>query len=203
MFWVIFDTATKLDYYRDVHNLLALPPGGFICYDYRPQHISDQAVAQANSYSDGQQKALIVYAQPTTYQKGGPSPSGADPLPFEATLWVPTRLASLQSVTRRGDRYYLDLKLDKYPSQSNESFSSIIRSLHREGGVPFNKWIAISDLDPDLMSLGDGDAHDNWTRLVDLLGNPPSQFAGDSFWRISEIASGDVDRVQLARKIHR
>jgi hypothetical protein len=50
--------------------------------------------------------------------------------------------------------------------------------------VPFQKWVSISDDLASLEALRQGQDSDNWQAIVDLLGTPPSQFAGDSFFRI-------------------
>jgi hypothetical protein len=186
MFWIMVDTATKRDYYRDVHNLLALPVDNIITYDYRPRHISDQALARADSH-DWRAKALVVYAQSSLYTKGTPSPSDENPLPLEGSLWVATRLAFVEHVTRRADRYYFDLKLAGYPTPSDGHLAAIIASLARAEEVPFNKFIALSQLDDQLASLENGDDHDNWAKIVDRIALAPSQFAGDSFWRIGDV----------------
>jgi hypothetical protein len=190
MFWIIFDTATKRDYYRDVHNLLALPIGDTIRYDYRPQHISDEALAFADSNNARPQKALLIYAQAVSYEKGGPSPPGGEPLPLNAALWVPTRLAVVEHVTRRADRYYFSLKLAGYPRPLEDRLSLILSPLIQTQEVPFTKWIAFSDRDGELAELELGDAHENRAAIVDLLGVRPSQFAGDAFWRISKVMHG-------------
>jgi hypothetical protein len=190
MFWIIFDTATKRDYYRDVHNLLALPIGDTIRYDYGPQHLSDQALARADSHDLRPEKALLVYAQSATYRKGTPSPPAGEPLPLEDSLWVPTRFALVERTTGTADRYFFDLKLAGYPDPSADAFQAIILPLVQAGDVPFNKWIALSELHSELTSMDTKDDSANWSKIVDTLSSDPSQFSGDNFWRISTVRSG-------------
>jgi hypothetical protein len=189
MFWVIFDTSTKRDYYRDVHNLLALPPGGTIRYDYHQVHLSDGAIERAKEDSAMRpSEVLLAYAQERNFKKGGPDHGG--PLSQADALWVGTRLARLKYLSYHVDRYYFDLEVTGYPSPDREAFLRILAPLISNGAVPFNKWVAISDAHSDLTVLSGGELPHSWSVLVDTIGAAPSQFAGDSFWRIARILSG-------------
>ena len=47
--WVVFDTSQYQKYYRDVHDLLAMPPGWVFRYNYRDTHMSGDALQKAAS----------------------------------------------------------------------------------------------------------------------------------------------------------
>lgn len=189
MFWVIFDTSTKRDYYRDVHNLLALPPGGTIRYDYHRVHLSQSAVAQADADPAARPiSVLLAYAQNVNFRKGGADPIGA--MQGAESLWVSTRLANLRYLSRRVDRYDFDLEVAGYPVHDRDTLMRILGPLIGAAEVPFSKWVAISNAHADLDLLSRGSHSENWSATVDAIGAPPSQFAGDSFWRVARILNG-------------
>jgi hypothetical protein len=188
MFWVIFDSSTRREYYQDVHNLLAMPAGSIIPYDYRTKYFSPSALAEMEARRGGKE-VLLVYAQSKAYQKNGEAPVGT--IPFADGLWVGTRLATLRSASFSVDQYYIDLQLEGYPAPNEHALSEILRPLIHKSEAPFSKWIAISETDEHLRSLRAGADAENWTSIINKLGVAPSQFAGDSFWRISKVSSGE------------
>ena len=190
MFWVMFDTSTKPDYYLDVHNLLALPNGATIRYDYRENHIAASALVEARAQRKG--IILLIYAQHAAFQKGGEDHKGV--LPYDGALWIATQVASLSHIRNEGNRFYFDLELSGYPSNNVAALGRILEPLVRAGEVPFEKWITTSGRDEDFELIREGQPSANWTAVVDRIGTYPSQFADDSFWRVAKIATGD-DRV--------
>lgn len=188
MFWVIFDTSTKRDYYRDVHNILALPIGTTIRYDYNDVHFSAEALAAAQNPNTAGQPVLLAYAQTRTFKKGNADPNG--PLPFDDTLWIATRIASLRHIKSDVGRYYFDLELREYPDPNEGPFKKIMQELAGRDEVPFAKWVVISNLDEDFRALVTQNHANNWAKVIDRLGNFPSQFAGDTFWRVADVAAG-------------
>jgi hypothetical protein len=190
MFWVIFDTSTKRDYYRDVHNLLALPPGATLRYDYNEVHLSDAAKIEAQKGGDAAKAVLVAYAQDKKFVKNGPDPKGPIPIPFEQGLWVGTRIARLSHLRHLGNRYYFDLEMGDYPTNDGVSLQPIMEKLAAAEETPFRKWVAMSDIALDVDSLAKRSTSENWASVINVLGTIPSQFAGDSFWRVAGIASG-------------
>jgi hypothetical protein len=188
MFWVIFDTSTKRDYYRDVHNLLALPPGATIRYDYNQNHLSASALEEARKSSVFTKKVLVAYAQSKNFKKGGADPRG--PIPYQQGLWVATRLANLRHLQFSVNRYYFYQEVLGFPATDETAFGAIIQALGED--IPFVKWVAVSNLDNRFDTLGRGTASENWASVINQIGNFPSQFAGDSFWRITKVASGPL-----------
>ncbi len=188
MFWVIFDTSTKRDYYRDVHNLLALPSGSMLRYDYNEKHLSLAAVEEAKKGDACARNVLVAYAQTKSFKKGDADPVG--PIAYEQGLWVGTRLANLGHLEFSVNRYYFYLKMLEYPAADDNAFGAIMQALAAAQGTPFVKWVAMCDLDAQFDALSKGAASDNWASIVNRIGNSPSQFSGDTFWRIAKIASG-------------
>lgn len=188
MFWVIFDTSTRREYYRDVHNVLAMPAGSIIPYDYRTKYFSPSALAEIEG-KRSDNRVLLVYAQASNYQKRGEAQVG--PIPFDNGVWIGTRLATLRSASFSVDQYFLDLQLEGYPAPNAHALSAILRPLAERNEVPFSRWIATSEMDEHYRALRDGADAENWAAVINKLGVPPSQFAGDSFWRVAKISSGE------------
>lgn len=187
MFWVMFDTSTRRDDYRDVHKLLASPTGSIVRYGYHDKNLSSTAIFESKQ-RDFARDVLVAYAQSKTFKKGDADPVGS--LSLEQGLWVGTRLATLRHWHHSANRYQFYLELLDYPAFDEAAMNAIIGDLTAAGDVPFTKWVAISNLHGDFVSLNSGTAQDNWASIVDRIGSPPSQFAGDSFWRVARIARG-------------
>lgn len=201
MFWVIFDTSTKRDYYRDVHNLLALPRGSIIRYDYNAQHLSAAALEEASKRDTSTKRVLVAYAQRRSFKKGDPDPRG--PIAYEQGLWVGTRIANLAHLQFSVNRYYFDLEVLEYPASNDAALDAIVRTLVGVQDTPFVKWVATCNLDAQFDALTEGMPSNNWASVVNRVGNPPSQFAGDSFWRIAKVATGQMrSSVQPVHREH-
>jgi len=176
--WVIFDTYTRQLYYQDVHNLLALPSGSILRYEYRKQRLSQGAIAAANRWQKWD-PVLLVYAQWHGYAKRDPDPTVV--YPFAEMLWVPTRLATMRGLrTAPGDVFYFDLLLGAYPDVDDPAIMAILADLYQLGDVPYLKWVATAEELPTTLD----DVEDRWNKIIDRLGVAPSQFANDTFWRL-------------------
>jgi hypothetical protein len=183
-FWVIFDTCQLTSYYQDLHNLLALPSKSIIRYDYRALYISDPALDTIKANTPAPARALLVYMQHGGYTRG----AGLDyrPLENEKTFVVATRFGQMRVIPNiGGDRYAFDLELGGYPRMHAEMLTRILQPLVDANQVPWSKWVTISDLVGDIAQLKLGTEADNWSAIVDTLGESPSQFAGDVFWRLA------------------
>jgi hypothetical protein len=88
------------------------------------------------------------------------------------------------------NRYYFYLELLDYPRENAGAIAAIMRQLAASQETPFTKWVALSDRDREFESLNGGAPSENWTSIINSIGNFPSQFAGDSFWRIANVATG-------------
>jgi hypothetical protein len=187
MFWVMFDTSTRRDDCRDVHKLLASPTGSIVRYGFHDRNLSSTAIAESMR-RDFARNVLMAYAQGKTFKKGDADPVGS--LSREQGLWVGTRLATLRHLHHSANRYQFFLELLDYPAFDEAAMNAIIGDLTAAGDVPFTKWVAISNLNVEFNSLNSGIAQDNWASIVNQIGGPPSQFAGDSFWRVARLARG-------------
>jgi hypothetical protein len=188
MILLIFDTSTKRDYYRDVHNIAALPVGATIRYDYRTNLFSGAALAALKDGKASGASVLFIYAQTKSYRKGGDDPKGA--IERDNGLWVAVRTGVLRRARLIADRYYLDLEMREYPKPDETTLASILEDAISRKEVPFEKWIALSARDAEYSAMKAGDPAVNWAGVVDLLGNFPSQFAGDTFWRVANVSKG-------------
>jgi len=194
-FWIIFDTCTRPSYYQDVHNLLALPKGGTMRYEYRDQWLSSAAVKVASNPESAPSKILLVYAQWTKYQKGGGTPK--PPPPSSEMLWVPTRIAEMQLIVQEGANFFFDFKVLDYPKVDEDTLLKILKPLIQAQEVPFHKWVCLSDDLQGLASLKRGKEDENWQSIVDRLGTPPMQFCGDSFWRLRGLFHGSTKELLI------
>ena len=198
MILLIFDTSTKRDYYRDVHNIAALPVGATIRYDYRTNYFSEAALAAFKDGKASGASVLFIYAQTKSYHKGGADPKGA--IEPDNGLWIAVRTGVLRRARLIADRYYLDLEMREYPKPDKTTLASILEDAISRKEVPFEKWIALSARDAEYSALKAGDPAVNWAGVVDLLGSFPSQFAGDTFWRVANVSKGS-SREPIAAKL--
>jgi|ERR1051326_449839 hypothetical protein len=190
-FWVVFDTCTASHYYPDLHKLLATPPGSIIRYEYRAKWLSDEVAKALEKKGDLPARVLLAYAQGRTYLRGQPAPKEDESGNFEDLLLVPTRIARLVNVVRDGTEFYFDLRLEAYPALQE---TQIFRELFARHEAPYWKWVAFSSRTGDLEALEAGVDDEKWRSLVETLFIPPSQFAGDIFWRLNGIKeSGQAD----------
>lgn len=182
-FWVIFDTSTRREYYQDVHNLLALPNGQILRYNYREKYLAPTAIEAASQPDSAPDRILLIYAQWLHYQKGQDAPDAVTVAP-EEMLWIGTRLASMALIPKKGEHFYFDLKLSGYPASNDDALSRILSPLIGAREVPYFKWVTLSTDTQALEELTTGNDVDNWQSVVNIIGSPPSQFAGDVFWRL-------------------
>ena len=200
-FWIIFDTCTRPEYYRDVHNLLALPYGSTISYDYRDKYLSLTAKTAASNPETAPSRILLIYAQWNQYRRGGDNPPRSTP--SSEMLWVPTRLAEMQLIPppEGGTNFFFDFKVLGYPKVDTTALMKILNPLIAAAEVPFHKWVCLSDDLQALASLQEGKSDDNWQSIVDHLGSPPMQFSPDSFMRLKGPFRGSKGRLLPPRYV--
>jgi hypothetical protein len=188
-FWIVFDTSQYMDYYKDVHNLLAQPSGSSLRYDYKLSLLSEDAIKRVK----GNVKApvLLVYTQKdgeyTRTERVSVAPQ--EELPC---LYVSTRLATMLNVTQDGDSFYFDLHLQGYPAQG-QALLNLMQELEKKGqtpwsktvnGKPYGNYVCTSENIEQLQELEKGDEQKNWSAIVNRLSAPPMQFWADTFWRL-------------------
>jgi len=192
-FWVIFDTCTRLEYYKDVHNLLALPRGATIRYEYRKRWLSQEAVDAAVNPGIAPSLILLIYGQWKRYRKGDPDPDSSTP--SSEILWVPTRIAEMQLIPPpEGENFFFDFKVLGYPKPDDRALMEILNPLIRSDRVPYHKWVSISNHMEALTLLREGRDEENWQLIVNCIGSPPMQFSGDSFWRVKALLHAKTGR---------
>lgn len=180
--WIVFDTCTIPDYYLDVHRILAAPPGWIVRYDYREKYLTEEVVAGIRDKTrELPRDILLLYAQIDTHHRGDPPPKETPP--FEKMVWHPTRLARMANVVEEAGKFFFDIQVQGYPTPGRE-VRDICNALYSAKATPFQKWIAFVDRHDGFDALFEGSSDDNWSRIVELLDQPPFQFAGDLFWRV-------------------
>lgn len=183
-FWVIFDTATKPDYYQDVHNILALPGGAIIRYEYRLDWLSEAAKRHANDSKSSPVSGLVIFTQLAgrTRENQEAQKLGGNGEP----VWTPTRFIRLATPPiRNGDHFVFDLKVLDYPRLDREELMKIINPLLASEETPYHgKWVTVSDKAGAFGELHRGDETENWQQIVSDIGQAQRRFAGDFFWRL-------------------
>jgi hypothetical protein len=170
-----------------------MPRGLVMRYDYRKVWHTDAAAEAVFGAGPEPDRVLLMYAQWRNFKKGDTDPPD-DTSPTEL-MFVPTRLARMVLIAQSGDRAFFDFRVEGYPRMDQGAVDEIVGSLGAAGEVPFRKWVAISDKADALDRLVQGNDDENWVALVDILGAPPSQFVGDSFWRLLPPSRGESELV--------
>lgn len=187
-FWVIFDTSQHSKYFGDVHNLLALPAGATLKYDYNEAQFTSNALARVEVPGA---PALFVYSQydaAYTRSNGQSEPSAKS----ANVTCIGTRLGRIHAVTKRDKRYTLDFTVDGYPTQGVH-LDNLMAHLAGGGETPLaptagggeaRKYVCVSTNTAVLKALAGQDDQDAWAHIVTALSTPPMQFSGDTFWRL-------------------
>jgi hypothetical protein len=101
-FFVVFDTCTHARYYGDVHEVLAMPEGGIIRYEYKRSLFKPNAAAAlealCNDPSPLPVDALLMYGQKRNYRQGEPDPT--EMLRWHDSDFIYTRSARVVAVAR-------------------------------------------------------------------------------------------------------
>jgi hypothetical protein len=195
-YWIIFDTSQYAEYYADVHNLLALPSGATIRYEYSDRLLSQSAVQLAAA--GGVRQALFVYAQKDTpYIRSDAVSNPTDP--NAEPLFVATRLGRIVNVVLNASKYSFDIVVEGYPANDDASIEAILDSLRASGDVPWTKWVSTSDDTSTYHRLALGDDETKWSTIISKLTQPKLQFANDAFWRVKGpfTAAGNVLRARI------
>jgi hypothetical protein len=181
-FWVLFDIATLPPYYRDVHTLLASPPGALMRYDYRDPYLTDDAIAAVTQSSVAGDPVLFIYVQWDRYVRGSVTP--ALDTPASELRWQAMRLGEMVATWREQDNNYLQFTVGDYPAADPALLDAIRAELEPEGATPYRRLVALSKEAAALASLRVANPKEEWSNIVTRLGTAPMQFAGDPFWRL-------------------
>lgn len=193
---VVFDTCTRSQYYADAHQLLALPSGTILRYDYQQKYFSPEAFAYLRELkeTDCPVDIILFYGQFNDYAKGTPDPKGKLLDPANSVL-IPTRYARLRNVAVEeriggddGSRtiVYFHMELSGFPDPDSPAIRPLLDMLAEKKELPFEKWVTLAPEGADLSAFRQ-DGVQLWGKVVDRLATPPSQFHGDVFWRIDHL----------------
>ncbi|MGN8115378.1 hypothetical protein [Labrys sp. 22185] len=193
---VVFDTCTRSQYYADVHQLLALPAGTILRYDYQQKYFSPEAFAYLHGLkeADCPVDVILFYGQFNDYAKGAADPKGRLLDPANSVL-IPTRYARLRNVAveeRAGGNdssrtiVYFHMELSGFPDPDSPAIRPLLDMLAERKELPFEKWVALAPEGADLSAFRQ-DGVQLWGKVVDRLAAVPSQFHGDVFWRIDHL----------------
>jgi hypothetical protein len=183
-FWVLFDTATRPEYYHDVHKVLALPEGALIEYQYRDVRMEDEAIAATNKRAkELPRSVLVVYAQWSEFRRGDPDPTG--PKPSSEMLYQATRLAKLVALWRDGEHTTFQFRLGQHPHAAPELLTPILQELAQRSALPYTTWVGLSTGTEAVKTLIPADPVIEWQKTVERLATPPMQFGPDRFLRFT------------------
>ena len=99
-FFVVFDTCTHPRYYGDVHEVLSLPEGAAIRYEYKRRLLTEAAAREIETLAQNPSylsvDALLLYGQKNHFSHGDAEPDSM--LRQADSTFVPTRSAHLVAV---------------------------------------------------------------------------------------------------------
>jgi hypothetical protein len=198
--FIVFDTCTHPAYYGDLHELLALPPGAILRYEYKRYLFRADAATRLEQFikserSDEHLDALLMYGQKKLYSKGEADP--ATMLTWNDSVFVPTRSAKIvnaaciTAVNPSDDKFHFHLQLRGFVDPKAPAIEDIVKTLEAWHALPFGDreseycWISIlSDIDARLKKQLLSDDGGRWSGVVEKLMTLPTQFEKDIFWRI-------------------
>ena len=125
-FWIIFDTCTRIEYYQDVHNLLCLPSGSILRYNYNKKYFEEISLAFSTK-GDYPKDVLLLYGQFTKYEKGSSNDIFRSFKESKQDYFIiPTRIASLKGIQNINEEIYLDI----FGEGDRHAYEKIINENH-------------------------------------------------------------------------
>ena len=198
-FFIVFDTSTHAAYYSDVHQVLALPEGAVIRYEYKRLLYKADAAAEieriAAHPSELPRPVLLMYGEKLGFAHGDPDPDKM--LTVADSVFIPTRSAELVAVAivrgadRADDVLYLHLKLKGFVRPDAKPVQALVAALEAANSLPFGDkrtqyaWISLlpAGLTPHATELVSDD-QEIWPAVIDAFVLGPTQFVNDVFWRV-------------------
>jgi hypothetical protein len=170
---------------RDVHQVLALPEGALLEYQYRDRRVTDDVVAASHEPLDALPRdLLVVYAQWKQFSRGDEDPERREPRPpADEMLFQATRRGTLVGLWRTGEHISFQLKLSAHPKADPNLLTPLIDELVSRAAAPYEKWVSFSESRGVLDRLKPEDEALEWQKTVDRLTTPPMQFGADKFVR--------------------
>jgi hypothetical protein len=201
-FFVVFDTCTHARYYSDVHEVLAMPEGGIIRYEYKRSLIKPDASAAlealCNNPSALPVDALLMYGQKRNYRQSEPDPT--EMLRWRDSDFIPTRSALVVAVARvpgaesASDVLHFHLQMKGFVDPDTPAIAQMVQALEAGDALPFGKrgrqhvWISLlpAALEPSRTALR-SDSQQLWGKVVDRFVTLDTQFKNDIFWRVRDV----------------
>ena len=202
-FFVVFDTCTHARYYGDVHEVLALPQGAVIRYEYKRRLFKPDAAKAVEGLaltpSQLPMPVLLMYGEKNGFVQGSGDP--ATMLTVADSVFVPTRSANLIAVAidkgaaSEDDVFYLHLELRGFVDPDLAEVRQLIATLESANSLPFGvpgtqqTWVSL--LPASLFPHRDrmiNDSPDLWSKVIDKLITLPTQFRNDVFWRVRALS---------------
>ncbi|MGO6788725.1 hypothetical protein ACCS70_18915 [Rhizobium ruizarguesonis] len=201
-FFVVFDTCTHPAYYGDVHEVLSLPEGAVIRYEYKRRLFSAAAASEMETLISNPFylpiPALLMYGEKRGFEHGHSDPT--DMLTTADSVFVPTRSANLVAVamdkaaTTSEDVFYMHFQLRGFIDPAIPVLGELVASLETANSLPFgdrqqqHKWVSLV---PPAMAAKEAqlvsDDQTLWTRVIEAFVLSPTQFKNDVFWRVQSL----------------
>jgi hypothetical protein len=201
-FFIVFDTCTHARYYGDVHEVLAMPEGGIIRYEYKRSLFKPDAAAALEALCNNPLPlpvdALLMYGQKRNYRQGEPDPT--EMLRWHDSDFIPTRSASVVAVARvhgaepASDVLHFHLQMKGFVDPDTAAIAQMVQALEAGDALPFGErgrqhvWISLlpAALDPSRGALR-SDSQQLWGKVVDKFVTLDTQFKNDIFWRVRDV----------------
>ncbi len=201
-FFVVFDTCTHARYYGDVHEVLAMPEGGIIRYEYKRSLFKADAAAALEALCNDPlglpADALLMYGQKRNYRQGEADP--LEMLTYRDSDFIPTRSARVVAAARvpgaepASDVLHFHLQMRGFVDPDELAIPTMVQALEAGDALPFGErgrqfaWISLlpAALDPSHDALR-SDNQQLWGKVVDKFVTLDTQFKNDIFWRVREV----------------
>ncbi len=198
-----------------MHEVLALPAGAIVRYEYKRYLFKPEAAAMldgfANTPSGLPADTLLMYGEKRSYRKGDKDPQ--EMLRWRDSVFTPTRSARIVGVARMSgasteeDVFHMHLEMRGFVDPHSPLIAELVQGLEADSALPFGVkhqehiWIAL--LPDSLRKQRDRLLSDNqqlWSRVVERLINLPTQFCDDAFWRVVRIETAAGTPVALEKR---
>jgi hypothetical protein len=190
-FVIIWDTCTKPEYYKDLHDVLAAPEEMIIRYDYSSKYFDSKSRYLFQQLKEKKIKKIDVlhcYGEQKGFSKNTPAPNSND----EVDVFIPFRLSeviSCDEIENEDDptdsKMVYDCKLKKYPDPKVlENLKWKLDQIFT-GNIPFKYFHTYVETPGMLNDFTPSDikkSNNNWYKIVTKLLD--TQFREDTFWRI-------------------
>jgi hypothetical protein len=200
-FFVVFDTCTHARYYGDVHEVLTMPEGGIIRYEYKRSLFKPDAAAALDALCADPSPlpidTLLMYVQKRNYRQGERDPDTM--LRWNDSDFIPTRSAKIVAVARipgadaASDVLHFHLRTKGFVDPDAPAIAAVVQAMEAANALPFgdqnqHTWVSLlpAPLETRRAELR-SDNQQLWAKVVDKFVLLDTQFKNDVFWRAREI----------------